>query len=124
MCLDSQTGLQCISEPLVACCHGKDLTAACKCSVPSQKCAVGCCECPLKAKKKREEEKQKQIVILNNINNSFNVFSMNHEICYSTCDSVKSVETVIYSDDVQERDSPIFKPLSRKKKTSHFRIRM
>lgn len=79
---------------------------------------------PPEGKKKREEEKQKQIVILNNINNSFNVFSMNRKICYSTCDSVKSVETVIYSDDVQERDSPIFKPLSRKKKTSHFRIRM
>lgn len=52
----------------------------------------------------------KQIVILNNFNNCFNVFSMNHKICYSTCDSVKRVETVIYSDDVQERDSPIFKP--------------
>ncbi len=71
MCLDSQTGLQCISEPLVARCHGKDLTAACKCSVPSQMCAVGCCACPLKAK--RDEHRHavdvnlKQIVITVNI---------------------------------------------------------
>lgn len=54
MCLDSQTGLRCISEPLVARCHGKDLTAACKCSMPSQMCAAGCCACPLKAKRNKD----------------------------------------------------------------------
>ena len=40
MCLDSQTGLEYISEPLVDRCHGKDLTAGYKCIVPSQKCAA------------------------------------------------------------------------------------
>lgn len=59
VCLDSQTGPQCRSEPPVARCHGKDLTAACKCRVPSQKCAVGCCACPLKAKRKKMKRTEK-----------------------------------------------------------------
>lgn len=71
MCLDSQTGLQHISEPPVARCHGKDLTAACKCSVPSQMCAVQCCACPLKTKKDEDRDVDdvnlKQIIIMNNL---------------------------------------------------------
>lgn len=71
MCLDSQTGLQCISEPLAARCHGKDLTAACKRSVPGQTCAVGCCACSLKAKRDKHRDaidvNLKQKIILNNL---------------------------------------------------------
>lgn len=51
--LDCQTGLRCICEPLVSRCHGKDLTAACKCIVPGRTCAAGCCACPLKGKRNK-----------------------------------------------------------------------
>ncbi len=71
MCLDSQIGLQCISEPLVARCHGKDLTAACKCSVPGRTCAAGCCACPLKARRDKDRDaidvNLKQKIIMNHL---------------------------------------------------------
>lgn len=46
-----------------------------------------------------------RIVILKTL-----VLHMNNHICYSTCDSVQSIESMVYSDDVQEGDSSIFKP--------------
>lgn len=36
---------------------------------------------------------------------------MNNHICYSTCDSVQRIKRMVKSDDIQERDSSIFKPL-------------
>lgn len=44
--------------------------------------------------------------------------------CYNTCDPVKSIKTVIYSNDVQERNSPIFKSLSGRKKALRLRTLM
>lgn len=38
------------------------------------------------------------------------VLYMNNHICYSTCDSVQSIKRMVNSDDIQERDSSIFKP--------------
>lgn len=38
------------------------------------------------------------------------VLHMNNHICYSTCDSVQSIESMVYSDDVQEGNGSIFKP--------------
>lgn len=38
------------------------------------------------------------------------VLHKNNHICYSTCDSVQSIKSMVYSDDVQEGDSSIFKP--------------
>lgn len=38
------------------------------------------------------------------------VLYMNNHICYSTCDSVQSIKRMVNSNDIQERDSSIFKP--------------
>lgn len=94
MWLDSQTDPHSISGPLVARCHGKDLTAASKCSVPGQTCAAGCCACPLKAERDKDrvavDVNLKQIIILNNLHMHY--YSA---IKWGTCDLVKSFETVI-----------------------------
>lgn len=37
---------------------------------------------------------------------------MNKHICYSTCDSVQSIKRMVNSDDIQERNSSIFKPFA------------
>lgn len=70
----------------------------------------------------------KQNIIMNNLHMHYDSATKSVIECFfyksnmlSTCDSVKSIETVIYSNNVQERDSPIFKSLSGRKKTVHFR---
>lgn len=40
------------------------------------------------------------------------VLYINNHICYSTCDSVQSIKRMVNSNDIQERDSSIFKPFA------------
>lgn len=116
MCSDSQTGLEYISEPLVDCCHGKGLIAAYKCIVPSQKCAAeynayllwGKIIHGRKMRHYFKVDHHSNAVHVHCVTDDFGI--MNNHIFYSTCDSVQSIKCMVKSDDIQERDSSIFKP--------------